>query len=216
MHALGGAERLAGRPARTWKGKGTFHGSAGAMPFEIHGARQGRGQMVLSIESTDPASHYNRKLVLNEDRCWVKLNGRLEELHGEALAEECERGYTNWISGLLPLREEGFDLSLLPAIEVDGKEAVGVLVRHGERREVRLYFDRESALLVKREAVIRDIQHGGKGVIEEVVFGGYRELDGVRHATRIKVFWDGKLRYEVELTEQARKEKMDDSAFARP
>jgi hypothetical protein len=215
--AQGGADKLAGQPARTWKGKGTFYNShPGGMAFVLTGCRQGTDQIALSIEAIDPEAHYRRVLVLDGDRCWLKMNDRLEELKGEALAEEQQRAYSNWLTTLLPLRDAQFDLSLLPSIQVDGKEAVGLLVRRAGRREVRLYFDAESMLLVKREVCIKDIQRDGKGVIEEVLFSAYRDLGGVRHATRVEVYWDGKLRYELDLPEQARKEKLDAAVFGKP
>jgi hypothetical protein len=214
--AHGGLERLSAQPARTWKGKGTFHTTHGNIPFVVDGARQGIDQMFMSLESTDPESHYSRKVVLSGEKGWVRLNGRLNELGGDAMEEERKRGYSNWLTSLYPLRDADFELSRLPDIVVEDRAAVGLLVRHAGRREVRMYFDAETYLLVKREAVVHDVEHGGKGVIEEVLFGGYVNLRGVRHSTKIKVYWDGKLRYEVELTEQTRKAKLDDAVFGRP
>jgi PAS domain-containing protein len=216
IQVLGGAEQLGRQPARTWKGKGTFYGQHGGKPFQIHGARQGADQITYTMDSTAPDTPYHRTLVLDRTRGWVKMNDRLQELTGEALEEELKRGYTNWVTTLLPLREADFQLSLLPAIDVDGQEAVGILVQGCGRHDVRLYFDQKTALMVKRESVIRDMQHGGKRIIEEVIFSGYRNLGGVQHATQIKVYWDGKLRYDVELTEQARKAKLANSVFAQP
>jgi hypothetical protein len=215
ISALGGVERLTGQPARTWKGKGTLHNKGEAVPFLIHGARQGPGQIVLALEGTGKLT-YRKVLVLDGNHGWVKLGDRLEELKGEALAEEQQRNYVNWLATLVPLSGEEFVLSLLPSVDVEGRPAVGVLVQRARRREVRLYFDRETGLLVKREAVIRDVQAGGHEVTEEVIFRDYRSLDGVKQATRFKVYWDGKLRSEVEVPEQERRAKLDPAVFARP
>ena len=45
-----------------------------------------------------------------------------------------------------------------------------------------LYFDKETGLLAKGERVLKD---EGKDVVEEMLFSGYKDVDGVKMAMRV-------------------------------
>ena len=51
---------------------------------------------------------------------------------------------------------------------MNGRPAAGVAVRNGKRPVVTLYFDKETGLLVKREATVKDPSADDKEVLEEV------------------------------------------------
>jgi broad specificity phosphatase PhoE len=83
------------------------------------------------------------------------------------------------VSRLLPLLEDKkFELTSLPEATVLGKPAVGVNVRAKGKPDVKLYFDKQSSLLVKTEyRTIKDVEdHGGEALIT-YTYDGYREAD---------------------------------------
>ena len=67
------------------------------------------------------------------------------------LRELQEGGYASWVTTLLPLKGQEFTLALAGEEKIRDQPAVGVLVSSRGRRDVTLFFDKESRLLVKTE-----------------------------------------------------------------
>jgi hypothetical protein len=219
VKALGGAKKLARYPAATWKARGSYRppGSPAAWTFRLQGARQGPDRLALTATSTVDGTTYTRTLVLDGKRGWVKLNDRLTPLAKELLAEEKERQYANWVATLAPLGDKRFRLSLVKPARIDDEEAPGVKVSRESRRDVLLFFSAKTRLLVKRESTIKDLPGSGRTVTEEALFSDYRPTAaGIQHAHKVKVYQDGRLVSETELTEIKPQEKLPDSMFAKP
>jgi hypothetical protein len=120
------------------------------------------------------------------------------------------------IARLTPLiKEKGFELSPLGELNVEGKPAVGVLVARKGEKDVSLFFDKATGLLVKVEHRTVDPM-SGKEVTEERIILEYGKTDGVPTAKRVRVNRDGNKYLEVEVLETKRLEKLDDSEFAKP
>ena len=108
-------------------------------------------------------------------------------------------------------------LSAAPPAKVAGKDVVGVKVESKGRRDVLLYFDRKTGLLAMRKSEIIDVLAGNKMVREEVFYDAYQPTPaGTKHATRVKVLWDGRLVSETELREIVPQEKLPDGKIAPP
>ncbi len=113
------------------------------------------------------------------------------------------------------LNDKDREFSVLDEIKIQGKPAVGVLVKSKGRRDVRLFFDKSSGLLVKRERWL----HGdvtNKGYLEETFFSDYQEKDGLKHYRQISVHLHGKGRWEGKVTELEFFDKLDPKLFAKP
>src|SRR5262249_25995452 len=115
--------------------------------------------------------------------------------------------------------EKGYSLAPLGEIKVDDRPAVGVKVTHKDRPDVDLYFDKKSGLPVKCEMRLKGYA-GNYAQFDEAAFefflSEYKETDGVKHFTKVVVKADGKQVMEIELTEIAPQDKLDDNAFAKP
>ena len=83
------------------------------------------------------------------------------------------------------------------------------------RRDIDLYFDKESGLLVKTETRVKD-EGSGQEVSEETFVTDYKEVQGVKQATRFTINRDGKPFMEGEATDIGLAEKLDASVFAKP
>jgi hypothetical protein len=112
------------------------------------------------------------------------------------------------------LKEKGYKLTTLPEEKVEGKPALGLLVAHKQHRAVRLWFDKETALLVKSERQTKD--DSGQESAEEVLFSSYQDVNGLKVATRFVVKSAGKTVAEAEMTEVKPAEKLDPKLFAKP
>jgi hypothetical protein len=152
---------------------------------------------------------------IDGDSGWIQFNGQTQDMPKEALAEMKEQKYAEDLDRLSFLNEKGVELSALDESKVDGKPAVGILVKSKAHRDVKLYFDKSSGLLVKRQHNVLD-PTSGKEVSQEVLFSDFQDKDGVKHYRKIAAFRDDKKLFEGKVTELEFFDKLEDKVFARP
>ena len=215
LKAHGGADNITKYKAATSKVKGTFYGSGQEISFTGDYASQAPGQRANRIEAEVNGMKFAFAQVVNGDRGWKKTNDQVEELDKDTLAEEKERTYSDWLSSLAPLRDKEFKLSTLGESKIGKQTAVGVNVARKDHRDVKLFFDKASGLLLKKETRLKDIE-GGREVNQETFYHDYKIVQGVQHAMKMEIKWDGKPYVEFEVTEIKPEEKLDESVFAKP
>lgn len=214
--AIGGEANLAKYRAATWKGKGAYYGLGRDIAYTGTWAVQPPDQVRIAIEGNRDGQRFSRVLVINGDKGWVKLNDQVEELDQAALAEEKHRLYVNWVASLAPLQTEGFQFELLKEPKrIGDKEAVGVKVSRDGQRDVILYFDAKTNLLLQSQAVLRDLQ-GSADIKQEVLYGDYRDVAGIKRPMKITVTWDSQRQAEGTFTDYQLLDKLDEKTFQRP
>jgi hypothetical protein len=114
-----------------------------------------------------------------------------------------------------------FDISTLPEVEVDGKPAQGVRVRSRGHRDINLYFDKKTNLMVKLTRLFDDPMSGEKAN-EERIIKEYQDVQGIKTIKKVETFLDGKkygasdIKIEMEMIEAKYLDKVDDHEFAKP
>lgn len=215
VKAHGGEANLAKWPAVTARIKGTFHGLGAAIPVTGEFAAQGPDRSKFAIEGQVDGQAFRLIQVLDGKRGWSKTdNDATEELSKEDLARAREEAYADWVATLVPLKDKKFTLAPLGEIAVHKRPALGVTVSSKGRRDVNLYFDKESGLLVKTECRVED--DNGQEVTEETLLGDYKEVQGTKQAMKLTIRRDGNLYLECEITECRLEERLDASVFAKP
>lgn len=125
--------------------------------------------------------------------------------------------YMLQISRLLPLVDDkAYKLDSLGEIKVEDKPAVGVRVSSKGKKDINLYFYKDSGLLAKVE--VRSVEPGTeKEITEERIFVEYQKekKDGQAVPKTILVKHDGKDFLKGEVTETTFLETVDDSEFAK-
>jgi len=155
-------------------------------------------------------------IILNGERMWLLVNGQLEGAAPQ-LAEMLTEMNRTWAASLTPLLTgDEFQLATAKEKVVNGKPAAGVAVRNGKRPVVTLYFDKETGLLAKREATVKDPSTDDNEVLEEVVVSDYKEAGGRKFHTRVVVTHDGKPFYRSEVSMPRVVEKPDAKLFDKP
>ena len=199
VQAHGGAARLAKLPAVTATIKGTFHGFGEAVPFTGATAADGADRHRAEFAAEAGGQKFRLVHVLRGDRGWVKVDDETQELDKDALAEAREEAHAVWVATLAPLKDPAFGLAPLGEVEVEKRPAAGVKVSCKGRRDVNLYFDKETGLLVKTEARVQD--DDGREMTEETILADYREVQGTKQAMKFTVRRDGKPYLEGEVVE---------------
>jgi hypothetical protein len=218
IKALGGEAKLKKAKAVTLKGTGTYYGLGEGVPFTGEWSIQLPRQLRVAIESKANDQTFRMIRVVSGDKGWIKFNDDdVKTMDKEALAEEHHSLYVHWVATLAPLGDKSLQLAPLGETKVNGQEAVGVRVSHKGRRDVQLYFDKTTGLPVKMETMVKDPQAGGDTeYTQETFMSDYKDIDGLKLATKESLKRDGKRFVEVEWTEIRPADKLDDSLFARP
>jgi hypothetical protein len=156
-------------------------------------------------------------MILNGEKMWFLMNGQLQDSPPEQLSEMLTEMNRTWATSLTPLlASDEFQLAIAKEKVVNGKPAAGVAVRNGKRPIVTLYFDKETGLLVKREATVKDMGSDDKEVLEEAVVSDYKEAGGRKYHTKVVVTRDGKPFYRSEVSMPKAVAKPDPKLFEKP
>lgn len=214
IKAQGGDAKLTKLPAATAKFKGTFHGLGQAIPMTGEVTTQMPERQKLVVEGTVNGQKFHVIHVLNGDKGWIKINDATKEMDKDELAEAKEQMHAEWVTVLVPLTGKEFTLATVGEVKVEDRPALGVMVSFKGRRDINLYFDKETGLLVKRENRVKD--DNGKEVAEETFLSDYKDVQDTKQAMKFIVKRDGKLYMEGEVTEYQLAEKLDGAVFAKP
>jgi hypothetical protein len=87
--------------------------------------------------------------VVNGEKGWVRHGDMTRRMTDAELVSAKEDAYQDWVASLVPLMRENFAIASLDPAQVRGRWAVGLRISQQGRRDIELYFDRETWLLVK-------------------------------------------------------------------
>jgi hypothetical protein len=215
VQAHGGQAALDKFPAFKAKLKGTLQLMGETVAFTGRLAASGKDRQKLVIEAKAGDEKFVLVHVLNRDQGWTKINDDTEEMDKEDLAEARAEAYAEWVTTLAPLKDKAFKLAFLSELKIDQRPALGITVSKKGHRDVHLYFDKKTSLLVKTETRVKD-DNNNQEVTEETMLSNYKEVQGTKQAMRFITRRDGKLYMEGEITEYVLAEKLDERTFAKP
>jgi hypothetical protein len=217
LQAHGGEANLVKYPAVIMKGSGTFYGTGDGVNYAGEWAIHSPTQNRFSLESKVMDMSFKVLRVITGDKGWIKINDEAaKDLTKAELDEEREQMYVGWVTKLVALKDKSFMLAPLGEAKVGGKPAVGVRVSRPGRRDVNLFFDKTTGLLVKSEARVKDLRTGDKEYTQETFYDGYKSIQGIQLATKVTLQRDGKRFVEGVMSEIRPVERLDANLFARP
>lgn len=209
-----GGDNLTKNPFLTSKMKGTFHGLGAASAFTGEVMTQGGSKHKLVINGEFMNVQFSMMQVLNGEKGWIKINNDTTELDKDKLADVKEEIHSEWVTTLVPLKDKTYTLSSVGEITIDKRPAIGVKATRKGHREVNLYFDKQTNLLVKTEYQVKDDK--GQEVSQESFLSDYKDVKGTKQAMKFSIKRDGKIYVEGEVTEAVLAEKADDNVFDKP
>jgi hypothetical protein len=201
----------------TWKEKIALDALGQPLDLDTEWTVQVPDKLRAQINVAVQGQTIDLTVILNGEKMWFLVNGQLQEGDATHLAEMLTEMNRMWATSLAPLLAgDEFQLATAKEKVVNGKPAAGVAVRNGKRPVVTLYFDKETGLLVKREATVKDQSADDKDVLEEIVVSDYKEADGRKYHTRVVVTRDGKPFYRSEVSMPKVVKKPDPKLFDKP
>jgi hypothetical protein len=217
VKAHGGLEKLQKfkKSATQMRGKGTVH-ELGGFDITLEGFGQD-GQSKEVIEGEVAGQKFTQTVLMDGKKIHLFINGKeykLDEKRTDALARE-HAHQEAVIDLVFADKKTGYKLSPLGEVKVNDKPAVGVRVSSEGYRDVNLFFDKASGLLVKTEARTTDVQSGEEKT-EEKLLSDYKESEGVQRPGKVVVFRDGKKLLTLQIEEVKVVDKFDKDFFTKP
>jgi hypothetical protein len=211
IKALGGEEKLKKASVHTWKAKGKLH--FGGEERDVESQVTANGLDHFRREFTLP--QFTGLVVIDGDNGWRKGRNGIAKLEADALAIEKRTAYLQIIPiTLMPLKENGFKLEAAGEEKVGDKPAVILKVTAPDGKDFTLSFDKESGLPVKQVATITF--PAGQEFTIETTFLDYKDMGGIKKATRTDVKRNGEPSQEMEITEFKVLDKVEPDTFAEP
>ena len=197
------------------KSKGTLHLMGMDLDYNQEVAVQLPNKLKETMDLEVMGKKINVVSVYNGKEAWIKSGDNNVPVNDEILAEFKEATYSIGLLQGMFLKDKDLALSLVGESKVKDKPTIAVKISRKGKKDITLYFDKETGLIAKVEMRKRDFQ-SGQEVNEERIITEYQEVSGRKIAKKIEVLRDGKPFLEGEVTSVEVLEKLDDNEFAKP
>src|SRR5262245_2363647 len=215
IKAHGGEEKLTKFKATKVKAKGTLQLMGVEIEFSASASTMFPDKYREELQMDVMGNKLTVIQVYDGKKGWVSAQGMTMEVMGGQLDQLKDQAYSTYIETLVPLiKDKQFELTLLDETKVDGKAALGIKVVSKGHKDIKMYFSKESGLLVKTEQ--RTLDPAMQEVEAEVTYRDYKDVDGTKQAMKQSIKFDGKKFLEAEVTEMKLLEKLDNSTFEKP
>ncbi len=198
ISAHGGYDKLARVRADRVRFRGLLHVGGSSVPFTNEVTMQLPAHYRSVVVMTEKGRSRTIVHTLEGDQASITLDGQPQQVSGSHLAQLRQTLDLESALRLVPLlTDPSYTLSFLGAFAWQGKELLGVRVQGKGQRDLKLYFDRQTGLLVKAEHLLDG--PGGKDVRQEAFYSAYREAGGYLRPGRLAAYRDGNKVMEAEL-----------------
>jgi hypothetical protein len=214
IKAQGGEENLAKTLLMTRKATGVMSFFGRDLPFSDELVVQLPDRWRWTLEGAMPGQNVRVMVIVNGTRGWQSNGGPALELTKERLDELREETYLIWLASLVPLlKEKGLELETLPDAQVNGQAAAVLKVSSKGHTDVKLFFEKQSRLLVKAEHRARE---AGQPVDKEYFYAAHKAVEGVLLPTKYMEFTNGKKLVEVSSITYKFHRAVDERTFVKP
>jgi hypothetical protein len=216
IKAMGDPDQVAKLQVATWKVKGSAQEDGQQVDLTIDGTSQGLTKHRLEFEANAGGAQQRILIVINGDNAWAQVNGMMRDVPKEVIPSVTNLFHTlRACQAPVLLKDPVYTLAPLGEVKVGDRPALGLRASHKDFRDVELYFDKEKGHLLRCILRLPNMPNG-QDVEWEVLFGDYKELNGIKHFTTATFSHDGKKVFTLEVTEVKSAGKLDESTFAKP
>jgi hypothetical protein len=215
IKAMGGADKIAKFKAFTAKSEGKIFSPD--FDYVEENSSLLPEQYRFEIQLSNQMVKLKQVMVFNGPKAWTKI----ENLKASGLPKEVAAAFQDYFYALrlvmfpTGLQEKGTMLSLVGEVNVGDRPALGVLVNRAGKKDITIYFDKQSSLPVKMELTALDTM-AEKDVQHEFLFSQHKELNGVRFPMEMVWNKDGKKFMTREFKDLQPVEKHEAGLFAEP
>jgi hypothetical protein len=148
---------------------------------------------------------------------WASVMGMTNPLDDEQIKDHKDKLYLDSISNLVAIKnDKEIKIKSLGAAKVGDNAVVGIEVTKKDQRDIKLYFDAKTHLLLKTAYTARNPVTKDE-VKAESLYSDHKEIvPGMKMAAKCVVNYDGEKFLEYEITEMRVVPQHDASIFAKP
>ncbi len=210
IKAHGGADKL----NKLLGYKATIKGTVDAMgnAAEMNVKLVGQHPDMAKVEGTISLGGQDIKLlqIVNGKKYNITINGMKIDLPEDAKDDVQFAVYTAGFMQITPLLKPEFTLTAAPDADVDGKPASGVVVSRKDTRDLTIYFDKKTGLMVRMAYKAKT----DKGEVNrEETFSNYQDVKGLQTAHHSLRKDDGKTTQDLTISDYEVLEKVDAAEF---
>jgi hypothetical protein len=188
--AHGGAEKLDKFLAGRVQMKGAIAAQGGQVPFVSTVVYQLPDKVKNTTEFALQGGARPITQVMNGDKFGVVINGIPQQVLPAQADEMKQAAHARRLRQLTPLlKGDKYKLAAAAEKQIAGKTAVGVKVTAEGAREVRLYFEKGTDLLLAQER--HSFDAAGKPVEQQEIYSDYREAEGIKYPGHTAVMQNG-------------------------
>ena len=218
IKAHGGAATLGKFKGGAVTFSGTFHGMGMKVPMTGTISTFGDDKLKADIEVEADGQKFRVINVLAGNKGWTKLGPTdTKDMSKDEVSQGRNEQHAGYLASLTPLVGASKGYTLAPAGEmlVNDKAALGVKVSAKGRRDVTLYFDKATNLLVRYDQTVND-EGSGREVTQETYPGDFKDVQGTKQSHKFVVKRDSKFYLEGEASEVTLTETLDANLFVKP
>lgn len=214
VNAHGGAEFLTKSMAARATNTGKIHINGMEVEFKQEVAYMLPDKFKDSMELNIAGRTFQVVTIVNGDTGSITAGGKEVPVNDDikkAMKEGLEMLRTARLVNLS--KDKTVELSLFGEEKVEGQPAVGIVIGGKDRKQMTMFFDRKTGLLVK--FVHRTLQPGTANEVEEqrIVQEYGKNKDGIPVPKKIVIKHDDKTFLEAEVVEMTFFESIDESEF---
>lgn len=213
IQAHGGMERLARNRSDRVRVRGALRADKSIVPFTCDVLVQLPDQFKSVWQMSADARTLTIVRILNGDKSFISVNGQQQNVPPELDAEMRETLHLDRAIRLVPLlNDPAYKLALLGDTKILDRVATGIRVTTSSSKELQLYFDRDTGLLIKTAHNWKG--PGGRAVLQEEFYSDYRNVGGYQRPVKTAIYRDGKRIFQSELLEVNYYDRIDPAQFA--
>ncbi len=212
IKALGGEEKLVKAKAASWKTKGTISIMGADNEITSSYTMDGLDHFRQEFEGEFGGNKIKGVTVLAGDKGSRNFNDMHMDLDKDAIANTKRTVYLAIVPvTILPLKGKDFKVESIADEMVGGKPAAGLKVTAPDKKDFKIYFDKETGFPVKTVATVAGFM--GDEFTQETTYSDYKEMAGIQKATKVKATRNGEKFIVQEVTEFKALDKVDPKTF---
>lgn len=213
--AHGGADRLDKLRRVRELTAGELHLRGKVIPFTSETLQRLPGSFRHLVAAEIDGRPFEMLQVYDGQQGWLLEGGTRHIVDAKTLVGMKATAHAAYVASLTPLLapDKGYRFRLLPEERILERPALGIEVDQEGQRDVSLYFDRASGLLVKK--VLRP-HAGGASSVQEEIFSDFKDVEGLKRPTRVRILLNGVMHAECVLRSTEFLDRVDDAEFSKP
>jgi hypothetical protein len=213
IKALGGEEALGKAKIAYWKSKTTISFNGNDNEGESETTVQGLNHFRQVFTGEFGGNKFKGVTVVAGDTGKRKFGENATELKDEALAGQKRSIYLTMIPvTMLPLKDSAYKLEPIAEEKFEDKPVVGLKVTAPDKKDFKIYFDKESGLPVRVVAKVSGFQPGME-FTQDTRFSDYKDTAGIKKAMKTVSKRDGEKFMTQTITEFKVLDKVEPKVF---